>query len=427
MGAASAGRPEELRERIVEPAAALARIGAGDLVVVGASNAEPRRLVEALLVRSAEVPVRAMLWPGGFPTPLADPELKGRVELLLPVPNAGTAAALASGQATYLPGHLHHTLGRLAAGEPKVDAALVMLGPPDAAGYCSFGVSAVNAKPYCEAAGYVVAEINERMPRPRGDAAIHLSRIDAVVPTSEELREFERLEIGEVPRAIGERVAAIVPDGATIEIGIGALPDAVLAALAGHRDLAIRSGIVGDGILGLVAAGALREPDERGAPLAAGSVLGTRRLYEFVDDNDLFELHDGNWTHDPLKIAAVPRFFAINSAIEIDLSGQVNAEQIGARVVAGLGGQSDFIRGARLSDGGASILVMASTAGRSRHSRIVRELAPGVPVSLGRGDVEWVVTEFGAVNLDGLDLDARAAALASVAAPEHRDALLAAP
>ena len=409
-----------------DAAAALERVSAGDLVVVGASNAEPRRLVEALIARSAAMPVRAMLWPGGFPTPLADPELKGRVDLLLPVPNAGTAAALESGQAIYVPGHLHHSLGRMAAGEPRVDGALVMVGPPDAAGYCSFGVSAVNMRPACEAASYVIAEVNERMPRPRGDAAIHVSEIDAQIPIDEELREFERPEIGDVPRAIGARVAEIVPDAATIEIGIGALPDAVLAALAGHRDLAIRSGIVGDGILGLAEAGALRATDERGAPLAAGSVLGTRRLYDFVDDNELFELHDGNWTHDPLKMAAVPRFFAINSAIEIDLGGQVNAEQIGPRVVAGLGGQSDFIRGARMSSGGASILVMASTARRSRRSRIVSRFAPEAPVSLGRGDVEWVVTEFGAVNLDGLDLAARREALISVAAPEHREELLAA-
>ena len=353
-GAGSAAWPAELRAREAEPVAALRRVGEGDLVVVGASNAEPRRLVAALIERSAEVPLRAMLWPGGFPTPLADPELLGRVDLRLPVPNAGTTAALASGQATYVPGHLHHTLGRMAAGEPRIDGALVMVGPPDAAGYCSFGVSAVNVKPACEAARYVVAEVNERMPRPRGDAAIHVSKIDAAVALSEELRKFERPEIGEVPRAIGALVAEIVPNGgATIEIGIGALPDAVLAALAGHRDLAIRSGIVGDGIVGLAEAGALRAPDGFGAPLASGSVLGTRRLYDFVDDNESFELHDGNWTHDPLKIAAVPRFFAINSAIEIDATGQVNAEQIGSRVVAGIGGQSDFIRGARLSAGGA--------------------------------------------------------------------------
>lgn len=408
----------------MDPAAALRRVEAGHLLAVGASNAEPRSLVAALIERAAEVPpVRAMLWPGGFPTPLADPALKGRLELRLPVPNAGTAPALESGQAVYVPVHLHHSLVRMAAGEPRIDGALVMLSPPDAAGYCSFGVSAVNLKPACEAAGYVIAEINERMPRPRGDAAIHESRIDTTVPMSEELREFERPEIGDVPRAIGARVAEIVPDGATIEIGIGALPDAVLAALAGRRELAIRSGIVGDGILGLAEAGALRGPGAEGAPLAAGSVLGTRRLYDFVDDNELFELHDGNWTHDPLKMGAVPRFFAINSAIEIDATGQVNAEQIGGRIVAGLGGQSDFIRGARLSPGGASILVMPATAGRARRPRIVPELAPGAPVSLGRGEVEWVVTEFGAVNLDGLDLAGRREALARVAAPEHREAL----
>lgn len=416
--------PEELRRRATTAAAAVARVASGERLAIGASNAEPSQLVRALLDRLPELErVEALLWPGGFPTRLADPALAGSLELLLPVPNFHTREALESGQATYVPGHLHRTLTRLRAGEPKLDGTMAMLSPPDAAGYCSFGVSAVNVKPACEASGYVLAEINEQMPRPRGDAAIHLSKITAAIPTSEPIAEFPRAEPGEVERAIGRHVAAIVPDGATIECGIGSLPDAVLGALTGHRGLAVRSGIVGDGVLRLVASGALREAAAGEAPISAGSVLGTGELYEFVDDNPAFALHDGLWTHDQLRMASCERFFAINSAIEIDLTGQVNAEAIKGRIAAGIGGQSDFIRGARLSPGGASILVMSSTASSGRRSRIVPELPPGAPVSLGRADVEWVVTEFGAVNLEGLSIAARGEALRSIAHPDHRGEL----
>ena len=310
--------------------------------------------------------------------------------------------ALASGQAVYIPGHVHRSLRKLAAGEPQLAGALVMLAPPDAEGYCSFGTSAVNMKPACEAAKYVLAEINEQMPRTRGDARIHCSRIDAAIPVSKPIPELARPAVGERERAIAAHVARIVPDGATIECGIGAVPDAVLGALTGHRDLAIRSGIIGDGVLALAAQGALRAPDERGAPIATGSILGTKQLYEFVEDNPLVETHDGLWTHDPALIGRCDRFVAINSAIEIDLTGQVNCEQADGQQVAGVGGQSDFTRGAHMSKEGCSIIVMTATAKRGERSRIVRALDRGVPVSLARADVEWVITEYGAVNLDGL-------------------------
>jgi 4-hydroxybutyrate CoA-transferase len=412
--------PEELRERIADAPVAVGRIQSGELIAVGASNAEPSQLVSALRARASELDdVNVLLWPGGFPTPLADPELAPHLTLRLWVPNAHTRRALASGQAVYVPGHQHGSLRRLAAGDPPLAGALVMLAPPDAEGYCSFGTSAVNMKPACEAASYVLAEINEQMPRTRGDARIHCSRIDAAIPVSRPIPELARPALGERQRAIAAHVAQIVPDGATIECGIGAVPDAVLGALVGHRELAIRSGIIGDGVLALAEQGALRARNERGAPIATGSILGTKRLYDFVADNPLVEAHDGLWTHDPALIGRCDRFMAINSAIEIDLSGQVNCEQADGQLVAGVGGQSDFIRGARMSREGRSIIVMTSTAKRGERSRIVRRLESGVPVSLPRADVEWVVTEHGAVNLDGLSLDERAAALISIADPSH--------
>lgn len=406
-------------------AQALELVQPGQTLAVGGSNAEPTVLVKELCAQRARLSgVRAWTWPGGFPTALADTELRGHLELRLTVPNAHTVDALAEGQAEYVPGHLSMMLGRIDRGEERIDGALVMVAPPDDDGWCSLGTSVVNMKPACEAARFVIAQINDQMPRTRGGSAIHASRIDAAVEASQPLPELTRSHPTEVDTAIAAHAAQLIRHGSTIQCGIGAMPDAVLRALHRHRGLAIRSGIIGDGVLDLVGTGALRAPDERlPAPILSGSVLGTRALYDFVDDNPLVELHDGRVTHDVLAIAACPRFVAINSAIEIDLTGQVNSEEINGRPVAGVGGQSDFVRGAQLSDGGRNLLVLPSTARGGLRSRIVPRFAPGTPVSLPRADLEWVVTEHGAVSLTGLSLRERAEALISIAAPDHVDEL----
>ncbi len=400
---------------------ALELVEPGHTLAVGGSNAEPTLLVEELCAQSARLSgVKAWTWPGGFATALTDPALLGHVELRLSVPNRRTADALARGQAQYVPGHVSMMLKRIADGDEQIDGALVMVAPPDADGWCSLGTSVVNMKPACEAAGFVIAQVNDQMPRTRGDSAIHISRIDAAVTRSQPLPELERPVPSDLDRAIAAHAARLIEHGSTIQCGIGALPDAVLRALHGHRDLRIRSGIIGDGILGLAASGALRAGgNDVSAPILTGSVLGTRALYDFVDDNPLVELYDGRVTHDVRAIAACRRFVAINSVIEIDLTGQVNAEQIGGRLVAGVGGQSDFVRGAQLSDGGRNILVLPSTTRDRTRSRIVPRLAEGTPVSLPRSDVEWVVTEHGAVSLAGLSVHDRAEALISVADPAH--------
>jgi 4-hydroxybutyrate CoA-transferase len=409
----------------VSAADAVAGIRPGQTIVVGGSNAEPRILVEALLARSDLRDLTVLMWPGGFPTPLCDPALTGRVRTLLPVPNAHTRAAIEAGQAEYVPGTVHRTLRRLGDGRPPLDAALVMVSPPDAEGWCSLGTSVVNLGPACRAAARIVAEINDQMPRTHGESRIHITDIDASVETSYPLPELAPATFGPREEAIAGHVAGLVRDGSTIECGIGALPNAVLAALHGHRDLRIHSGIVGDSLVDLAASGALAEDRaEAEAPVVcAGSVLGTRRLYEWVDDNPLVQMRTGLYTHDPMRMVQHKQFVAINSAIEIDLSGQVNAEMVGGATIAGVGGQSDFSCGARLSPGGSNILVLGATARRGTTSRIVRRLAAGTPVAMPRADVEWVVTEHGAVNLEGLTVSERAAALISIADPAHRAAL----
>jgi acyl-CoA hydrolase len=411
--------------RYTTASAALARVASGQTLVVGGSNAEPQGLVAALLKRTELEDVTVLMWPGGFPTPLCDPALAGRVRTLLPGPNAHTRAALESGPAEYVPGTLHRTLTRIAQGTPRIDAALVMVSPPDDDGWCTLGTSVVNLGPACRAAACVIAEVNDQMPRTHGEGRIHVREIDALVEASYPLPELQRADPGPTEAAIGRHVAGIVADGATIECGIGALPNAVLASLHGHRDLRIHSGIVGDSLVDLAASGALRTGAAAHEPpsVCAGSVLGTRRLYDWVDDNPLVQMRTGLYTHDPLQMARHERFVAINGAIEIDLSGQVNAETVRGATVAGVGGQSDFSHGARLSPHGSNVLVLPATARRGTTSRIVPELAAGTPVAMPRADVEWVVTEHGAVNLEGLTIAARAEALISIADPQHRDAL----
>lgn len=405
---------------------ALARVDDGQLLVVGGSNAEPRTLVAALLARDLGH-VSVLMWPGGFPTPLCDPSLLGRVTTLLPVPNAGTRAALAAGQAQHIPGGVHRTLELVSRGQPRIDGALVMVSPPDTEGFCSLGTSVVNLGPASRAAGYIIAEVNDRMPCTHGDGRLHVSDIDAFVDVSYDLPELAPALGGSREARIGDQVARIIPDGATIECGIGALPNAVLASLHGHRELAIHSGIVGDGLIGLAEAGALRAPTEAERPVVCtGSVLGSRRLYDWVASNPLVQMRTGLYTHDPAAMGCHPCFVAVNAAIEIDLTGQVNAEMIGGELVAGVGGQGDFVRGARLSEGGINILLLPATARRGTVSRIVPRLLEGTPVAMGRADVEWVITEFGAANLEGLTLDQRASALIGIADPQHRHGLIAA-
>jgi len=409
----------------VNAAEAIATLLPGATIAVGGSNAEPRQLVEELRAQSERLaPTTALVWPGGFASGLADPALAGRIDLRLSVPNRSTRAALRSGQAAYVPGSLHALLRRLAAGEPRLDAAVVMVAPPDADGWCSLGTSAVNMKVACDVAPHIVAEVNDQMPRTGGGCAIHRSQITCAVDVSYALPDVSPAATTEDDQRMSRAVAELVPDGATIQCGIGATPDAVLTALRQRHDLAIWSGIIGDGIVDLAEAGALRALSTgTHAPIVTGSVLGSRRLYEFVHENPLVEVHSGLVTHDPFRLAQLERLVSIQSALEIDLSGQVNAEEAAGELVAGSGGMLDFARGAQLAPGGINILVLRSTAGNGRASRIVPQLAPGAPVTMPRADVTWVVTEHGAVNLEGLTLGERRDALLSIADPAHREAL----
>jgi acyl-CoA hydrolase len=262
------------------------------------------------------------------------------------------------------------------------------------------------------------------MPRSHGDGLVHHSRFAAAVAADEPLPEHHTSQHGDRERAIGRHCAALIEDGSTLQVGIGSIPDAVLAALDMHKDLGVHSEMFSDGVLNLFERGAItgRLKAVHPGKLVAGFVLGTRRVYDFLDDNPEVAMLDIGYVNDPNVIRRNPKVVAINSAIEIDLTGQVCADSIGTRMWSGVGGQMDFLRGAALSPGGKPILALPSMTG-SGISRIVPVLNPGAGVVTTRAHVHWVVTEYGAVNLRGLNLRQRARALISIAHPDHREHL----
>jgi 4-hydroxybutyrate CoA-transferase len=276
-----------------------------------------------------------------------------------------------------------------------------------------------------ECARHVIVEINDQVPRTFGDACIHVSQAHALVESSHPLIEYRNHEVAEVHHAIAARVANLIPDGAMLQTGIGGLPEAVLRLLGNHRDLGIHSEMIPDAAVDLIEAGVVtnaRRSIHRGKSVA-GFALGTKRLFDFLDGNPAIEFHRTSFVNDPFVIAQNERMVAINSAIEVDLSGQVCSDSMGHAPYSGIGGQVDFIRGAARSKGGVPIITLPSTAKGGAVSRIVPELRPGAGVVTSRGDVHWVITEHGAVNLHGKCLRERAEALIQIADPKFREDL----
>jgi 4-hydroxybutyrate CoA-transferase len=336
-------------------------------------------------------------------------------------------AAVAEGRADYLPVFLSEIPSLFRSGALPLDAALLHVSPPDAHGYVSLGTSVDTALAAAQTAKTLIAQVNRQMPRSLGDGALHVSRFAALVPCDVPLPEHAPPEPGPVEAAIGRRIAALVDDGATLQMGIGAIPDAVLRALTGHRDLGVHTEMFSDGLLPLLERGVVTnafKARQRGKTVSS-FVSGTRRLYDFIHDNPAVELRDCAYVNDTSIIREQPKMTAINSAIEVDLTGQVVADSIGERVYSGVGGQMDFIRGATLSHQGKAIIALPSLTSKGI-SRIVAQLKPGAGVVTTRAHVRFVVTEHGVADLAGKNLRQRAQALIAIAAPSARDALEAA-
>lgn len=410
------------RSRAVSAEAAVGLVRSGMRVFVHGAAATPTPLLEALVARPDVEGVRLYHLHTGGPAPWAAPEQAGRFRSVSLFTGAPVREAVADGRADFVPVFLSDIPALFRSGVIPLDVALVQVSPPDRHGFCSLGTSVDVARAAVDAATFVVAEVNARMPRTHGAGTVPLDRFDAVVATDRPLPAHDPEPPDDVAARIGELVAALVPDRATLQMGIGTIPNAVLARLHEKRDLGIHTECFSDSLVELVAAGAVTNRFKAVHPgrIVTSFVDGSRRLYDFVDDNPLVEFHPSDRVNDTARISRNPRVVAVNSALQVDLSGQVGADSLGHRVYSGIGGQMDFIRGAARSRGGVPVIALPATAAGGRASRIVAELAPGSGVVTTRGHVHWVVTEYGAVNLHGATLRERGERLASIAHPDLR-------
>jgi acyl-CoA hydrolase len=333
-----------------------------------------------------------------------------------------TRPAVQAGRADYIPVFLHEIEDLFTSGALPLDVALIQATPPDRFGQMSLGPSVDISLAAALAARKLIIQVNPRMPRTHGDTLLHVSQATALVEAEEALPTFEQGEITAVHRAIGAHVAALVPEHATLQIGVGGIPEAVLDALKGHRGLGVHTEMFSDGLVALFESGAIDNSHKTLHPrkMVTSFVMGTQRLYDFIDDNPVVEFYTNTYVNSPVVIARNYRMVAVNSALEVDLSGQVCSDSIGSVPYSGIGGQVDFIRGAAHAPGGVPVIALPATAKNGELSRIVPALKPGAGVVTSRGDVHWVVTEHGAVNLHGRNLRQRAAALISIAEPKFQ-------
>ncbi len=406
-------------------AEAVAAIASGEMVFIGSGAAEPCTLVSALTSRADElrdVGIVSILTMG--PAAYVEPRYEHCFRHTAFFVGPNVRQAVQEGRADFVPVHLHEIPG-LFAGEWPLDWALVQLSPPDRHGFCTVGVSADVVVGAIRNARRVVAEINPRMPRTWGDTTIHVDDLFAMVEVDAELPELEPTPSSPTLDSIGRHVADLVRDGDCLQLGIGSIPNALLASLHDHRHLGIHTEMLSDGIVALHASGAIdgsAKTFERGH-IVASFAMGTRHLYDFVDDNPEVRLYGADITNDPFVIASNDHVVAVNSAIQVDLTGQVNSDSLGTRVFSGIGGQVDFIRGAARSRGGRPVIALPSTAKNDTVSRIVPTLSDGAGVVTSRGDVHHIATEYGVADLHARGIHERARVLIGIAHPDFREEL----
>ena len=416
----------EYKRKLRTPQEALLYVQSGMRVYIQPGCAEPETLVEALMERGPyveEVEIVHMLTMGT--APYVAPEMAGHFRHNAVFIGANVRDAINEGRADYTPIYLSEIEGLFESGAMPLDVALIQVSPPDAHGFCSYGVGVDTTLTAANCARFVVAQVNDQMPRTFGDSFIHSSDIDVVVESSRPLPEMKRAEITEMHTAIARNVASLIEDGAVLQTGIGGIPDAVLPLLTDRKDLGVHSELVSDGVIPLIEAGIITGERKNFKPrkIIVGFVLGSKRIFDFVDNNPIFEFHPTSYVNDPGLIARNDRMVAINSALQVDLTGQVCSDSIGNQFYSGIGGQVDFLRGASRSKGGKPIIAISSTAKGGAISRIVPMLSPGAGVVTSRGLVRYIVTEFGVAYLHGKSIRERAKALIEIAHPKFREEL----
>jgi len=417
---------KDFHRRQTSAAEAIRRIKSGDRIYVSGNAATPYQLLEALAKRGPElndVEVTHVLLMGD--DPLARPSSRRPFRHNSLFVGSADREVVNEGLADYTPIHLHEIPRLFAPGRLPLDLVIIQTAPPDEHGFMSLGVECLATMAAINNAPIVLAQVNDRMPRTLGDCFIHISRISQLVEVSEALPTLETSGFGETERKIGEYIAELIEDGSTLQLGIGAIPDAVLYSLKDKRDLGVHTEMISDGIMEAVENGIItgaRKSIHRGKVIGTFA-LGSERLYRFLDNNPLFEFHPVEYTNDPFTIAQNDRMVAVNSAIEVDLTGQVCSDSIGTRIYSGFGGQLDFIRGAAHSRDGRPIIAMRSTAKSGTISRIVSAVNIGAGIVTTRADVHYVATEYGIAALHGKSLRERAEALIRIAHPDFREEL----
>ena len=416
------------RGKIVTPEQAVGVIQSGSRVFLTGNCSVPQKVMAALVQRApqlSDVEIVQVLTVGN--ADYVSPEMSGHLRVNTLFISDNVRLAVNEGRADFTPCFLSEIPILFKNGCLPLDVALIHVGPPDEHGFCSFGIEVGVTKTAAQSAKIVIAEVNPNMPRTLGDAFIHISKLSFIVPVEYALPELPMGTTTDLSQRIARNIAALIPDGATLQMGIGGIPDAVLHELNNHKHLGVHSEMFSDGIINLVDRGVVDGEMKSLHPgkIIAGFMLGTRKLYDFVHDNPIVEMHPTEYVNDPFIISRNDRMVAINSAIEIDLTGQVCSDSIGSRLYSGVGGQIDFIYGASRSKGGIPIIALPSTAvvkGQTV-SKIVPQLRLGAGVVTTRSHVRYIVTEYGSAELYAKNIRQRARALIGIAAPEFREQL----
>ncbi len=419
--------------KVVTAEEAVKVIKSGDNIVVQPGCAAPLELIRAMVKRKDDlfdVNIYHILIVGDLP--YAKPGMEKHFKHKAFFIGGNTRKAVNEGRAEFIPIFLSEVTLMFKNGILTSDVALINVSPPDEHGYCSYGIDAGNIKTPTEKSNTIIAQINEEMPRGLGNSFIHINKIDFIVEHNEPLMELPQVDpktdkrLLEVYDRIGLYIAEMIEDGSTLQMGIGAIPDSVMKYLKNKKDLGVHTEMFSDGIIELVEEGIINGEQKsiHHGKIIAGFCLGTRKAYDFIDNNPIIEFHPQEYVNDPFVIAQNKKMIAINSAIEIDLTGQVCSDSMGTKFYSGIGGQVDFIRGAAHSEGGKPIIALPSTTKDLKYSRIVPMLKPGAGVVTSRGDVHYVVTEYGVAQLFGKSIQERAKSLINIAHPNFRDKLL---
>ncbi|HLF03284.1 MAG TPA: acetyl-CoA hydrolase/transferase C-terminal domain-containing protein [Anaerolineales bacterium] len=420
---------ELYRDRIQTAEEAVSRVQSHMRVFLTGNCSVPKTILSALTKRApllSNVEIVQVLTVG--PADYVAPEMAGHLRVNTLFISDNVRGAVNEGRADFTPCFLSEIPGLFRSGALPLDVALIQVSPPDDHGFCSFGVEVGITKTAAQSAKLVIAEINPRMPRTLGDSFVHISKLNVIVQVDYALPEVHMAATDETTERIADHVASLIPNNATLQTGIGAIPDSVLKRLTNHKDLGVHTELFSDGVIDLFRRGVItgeKKTLHRGK-MVAGFALGTQQLYDFVHDNPIVELHPSEYVNDPFVIAQNDTMVAINSAIEVDLTGQVCADSIGPRLYSGVGGQVDFIYGASRSKGGIPIIALPSTLEKkdgAKFSKIVPMLKPGAGVVTTRNHVHYIVTEYGVADLYGKTIKQRTKALIAIAAPEFREEL----